>query len=158
MWVCLDCNRSYSDHCKCEKCGVSVVNIPLFLCGNTQCIATSNKSTKWKRPSDIRSKKIRREEIPGFDVFGALPKHVRILIYGKYGSGKSTFVLKFINEVSKSSWRGKAIYVSAEEGVESATLQQKLEQQKIDSANLIIVDNIDDMWEAVRDEDAHNVV
>jgi predicted ATP-dependent serine protease len=91
-------------------------------------------------------------------MFGQLPLHLRILLFGRYGSGKSSFALKFAESISSVSWRGTTIYVCAEEGSESATMQQKLDEQNIESDNIVFVDTLEDMLEAVRELNARNVV
>lgn len=161
MLICLTCDSILEDDQKeCKKCGgVSQTYIPPFFLSNFASVESSTKvASKWKKPSEIRKNSIRKENIPGYDMFGQLPLHLRILLFGRYGSGKSSFALKLAESISSVSWRGTTIYVCAEEGSESATMQQKLEEQNIESDSIVFVDTLEDMLMAIRELNARNVV
>lgn len=162
MIACMNCNKILEDGQKtcphCDGMG-SVIGVPFLVFSGMANLPSISPTvtTKWARPSDVRAKKIRMEAIPGYSFFGELPLRLRILLYGRYGSGKSSLALGLAQAVS-NSWRGQTVYVCAEEGYESATMQRKLIDQEITSDQLILVDSVRDMRRAVRSENAQNVV
>lgn len=163
MIVCMSCNKILDEtgQKNCPFCGSigSVIGIPFLVFSGVPSADGQRMPSpkKWARPSDVRAKKIRKDHVPGHDFFGELPKHLRVLLYGRYGSGKSSLALKFAQALS-DTWRGSTVYVCAEEGYESATMQRKLIDLEIVSDQLVLVDSIRDMWQAIRDENASNVV
>lgn len=76
--------------------------------------------------SQIRSQELTGREIKGYEYLGHLPNTWRGLIYGKAGSGKSTFALNFIMAYGR-----KSLYVSAEEGVTSETIKRRIVANEI---------------------------
>lgn len=88
--------------------------------------------------SELLQKRIKTKMVEGFEFLGDLPEKMRlsILLYGIYGSGKSTFALKFAAKLAEND---KVAYVAAEEG-KGASFRKKLEDHNLDAKKLYIID------------------
>jgi len=80
---------------------------------------------------------------------GELPSNAQwtILVYGPSHGGKSSFVMKFAQELANN---GKLLYINAEESLEGGTLQSKLRRLNITSPKIFFYD--DDDIEGIRKE------
>ena len=133
--MCIRCNEVFDYYEeKCTKCFSqhSVINIP------DTAIAQGSYIRQFKSAKELLEKTQEYKAMNGFEFLGELPSKFGVLLFGVAGSGKSTFALQFANELSKLSRHDKALFIAAEEGSHSATIQKKLKNKKIDSDNLII--------------------
>lgn len=73
---------------------------------------------------------------------GDLPSNAQftIIVYGPSHGGKSSFVMKFAQELANN---GKLLYVNAEESLDGGTLQSKLRRLNITSAKIFFYDDCD---------------
>lgn len=160
MKICINCgNSNKEDSIYCNNCGGILAIIPSFFLNRTPIENISKKiiEKKYKTPKEIMETKIKQEYITGFEFFAKIPLHFRVLIYGKYGGGKSTFALQFANAISESDWRGKTIYICAEEGNNSATLKKKIEQFSINSENIVFVNTMQDAQDIIKTGEYSNI-
>ena len=81
---------------------------------------------------------------------GAVPadKQFSIALKGKPGSGKSTFVLKYLCE--EFARHGKLLYFTAEENLFAGTIKRRLQKNKVSPYNKIFVS--DKYFETLLDE------
>lgn len=102
-------------------------------------------------PSDIAERNIETYAFAGEwkKLLGEPDIRFSSLIEGEAKSGKSTYCMKFAQECSQ--W-GRVLYVSAEERINSKTLQQRLKMAGVTSKNVRIVHtkNIDDIDRLVK--------
>ena len=128
MFVCLNCNRTHDKHMDKCRCGemYMVVDVPHA--------AFRPARSKFVRPSEITQRDIPYKKIKNFEFLGEVSKRFTMMIYGKPGSGKSTFALRFGVAL------GKTLYVSLEESLESATIQKRLRDEGImDTERIVFV-------------------
>lgn len=70
-------------------------------------------------------------------LLGNVPNNFRMLLWGAPGHGKSSLALTIGNDIARKC---KVLFVSAEESVQSATLQNRIKRFKANSRNLMFND------------------
>lgn len=94
---------------------------------------------KFISSSQLRGKKFDTFPFSGkWEEFLGRPSFTfHLAVHGKPGQGKSTFCMQFADYLASNF--GKVVYISAEEGI-NATLQAKVDYNKIDNPHLIFAD------------------
>jgi len=152
MFVCLKCREekpAYDMVCSCGG-GFTIVDIP------PASWKPIGKDSVPVTPKDIRAQKIDARVVPGFGFLGQLPDCFSMLLYGKPGGGKSTFALRFADVLAR---RRKTAYIAAEEGVRSATMKKKLDDEDIKALDLILeANNCQDVLDIIEHIEPTNVI
>lgn len=119
-YSCFYCGSIYSERVDfCTVCfrDRSVLHLPEKANGKTYFDRKNRKGV-------ISVTELRRAEVgrlvEEFEVFGSFPEVWKMLVYGRPGSGKSTFAFKF-----SRGYQGRVLYVAVEEGF-SESLKQKI--------------------------------
>jgi len=97
---------------------------------------------------DAKRKRWTQKRVPlrrTAELLPGLLDNAKILVFGRQGSGKSTFVLQLMDDLGKS---GKVLFVSAEEKA-SARLQERLIRNRIAGRNIEILNTND--WAVIKD-------
>lgn len=97
---------------------------------------------------DAKRKNWTQKQVPlrrTAELLPGLLDNAKILVFGRQGSGKSTFVLQLMDDLGKS---GKVLFVSAEEKA-SARLQERLIRNRIAGRNIEILNTND--WAVIKD-------
>ena len=97
---------------------------------------------------DAIQKNWTQKKVPLYRTAELLPNlldNAKILVFGKQGSGKSTFVLQLMDDLGKS---GKVLFVSAEEKA-SARLRERLIRNRIAGRNIEILNTND--WSIIKE-------
>ena len=87
----------------------------------------------------MRKNKIKPMQLPSKykSLLGNVPNNFRMLLWGAPGHGKSSLALTIGNDIARKC---KVLFVSAEESVQSATLQNRIKRFKANSRNLMFND------------------
>jgi len=144
MLTCLKCQASlmtFSSICPICKSSGTIFNLPKECLGYINHRRVGIKNKNHKTLEDIKKIKIDTNEIIGYEFLGKIPKSAKISVYGNPGGGKSSFCLKFLNEVSKQK-KVLSSYICIEEKPCSFTFKEKIDRLGIDSKYLVFAEDI----------------
>jgi predicted ATP-dependent serine protease len=101
--------------------------------------AIVNNNTEVVTIQQMKKNKIKPMQLPSKynSLLGKVPNNFRMLLWGAPGHGKSSLALTIGNDIAR---RCKVLFVSAEESVQSATLQNRIKRFKANSRNLMFND------------------
>ena len=147
MIVCIRCGTKFDEYVTLCRCGEfhTVVDLP----ENIYYKMCENKRVK--SAVELREHKVEGMIIPGFEFLGSVGKKYAMMVFGKAGSGKSTFCMKLGN-VYANLLKKPTLYISGEEDF-NTTFVKKIHTWGIDSPNFfaskseIIPDIIEDIEE-----------
>lgn len=127
----------------CINCKIYCSTTMCDICGKSRSIVDAPKAVQLKSPyqqkkemsaKELLARKTDFHKITGFDFLGELPKRFSVLLYGKYGSGKSTFALKFADKLAENH---NVAYLATEEGF-SESFRKKLIDNNIGTDKITV--------------------
>lgn len=148
MWACFVCgNKSYAQTPVCSSCGNfnTMISLPTVNSGNnisdTKIVPISYLFKQAKKLKKYSSLSI------------TLPKIFSMLIYGMPGTGKTTTMLAFCDELVQEGYR--VLYNALEEGF-SISMRQKIERLEImpeKGFDICCINNVEVLLESLANYD-----